>query len=124
MGILLVAEEMLHNWQKSQFSQEGGTGMYGPPSAQLQLPVNSKREETSSSCFCSVYSGAARHPDDENYLLSSTTRSYSGCVGRASCWYNFANFSISSPVTVTGCFSTNQVTFSLQGGVVSGPENV
>ena len=58
------------------------------------------------------------------YLLSSTTRSYSGCVGRASCRYSFPNCSISAAVTVTGCFSTNQVTSSLQGGVVSDPENV
>ncbi len=59
-----------------------------------------------------------------DYLLSSTTRSFSGWVGRASCRYNFANCSISFFVTVTGRFRTNQVTFSLQGGVVSDPENV
>lgn len=58
------------------------------------------------------------------HLLSSTSRSYNGCVGRASCRYNFANCSISSAVIASGCFSTNHVTFSLHGGVVSDPENV
>ncbi len=58
------------------------------------------------------------------YLLSSTTRSYNGCVGRASCRYSFENCSISAAETVTGCLSTNHVTFSLQGGVVRDPGKV
>src|SRR5215471_3399055 len=39
------------------------------------------------------------------YLLSSTTRSYTGCVGRASFRYSRENCWISSAVIVVGCFS-------------------
>jgi hypothetical protein len=45
------------------------------------------------------------------YLLSSTMRSYSGWVGRASWRYTFAKRPISAVETWSGCFSTNQVTF-------------
>jgi hypothetical protein len=41
------------------------------------------------------------------------------CVGRALFGYNLSNCAISAADAVTGCFNTNQVTFSLQGGVVS-----
>src|SRR5579864_4372684 len=58
------------------------------------------------------------------YLLSSTTRSYCACVGRALFGYNLSNFAISAADAVTGCFNTNQVTPSLQGGVVSDPGKV
>ena len=58
------------------------------------------------------------------HLLSSTTRSYNGCVGRALLRYSPENFLISSAETVAGCSSTNHLMFSLHGGVVSDPEKV
>ena len=55
------------------------------------------------------------------HSLSSTVRPFSCCTGRALCLYSCVKrFSWASDNS-TGCFSTNQFTSSLQGGVVSEP---
>ena len=95
--------------------------------SRLQFPVRGQSESASAFSGKCYGEGTVRHfdiPSIGDHLLSNTTRSYSGCVGRASCRYNFVNCSISSAVIATGCFRTNHVTFSLHGGVVSDPENV
>src|SRR5262249_16817538 len=65
---------------------------------------------------------ASRHP--RHHLLACTARPLRGCTGRALCAYRFANAASSGFEISTACFRTNQVTSSLQGGVVSEPVKV
>ena len=122
-------EGQLDVWLLSFTVQAGNAfqGSHPQDFSRLQFPVRGQSESASAFSGKCYGEGTVRlfdSPSIGDHLLSNTTRSYSGCVGRASCRYNFVNCSISSAVIATGCFRTYHVTFSLHGGVVSDPENV
>ena len=60
----------------------------------------------------------------QTHGVARISRPFSGCVGRAFIGYICAKRATSALEMDVGVFSTNQVTFSLHGGVVREPVNV